>query len=139
LHIKHNVIGLKGLLSRLNEMKAYLDKVVAGKLPVNNQIIYNIQNILNLLPNLNLEELVNALLVKTNDMHLVVYISSLVRSILALHDLLNNKLKYKDLDAILDRDTTLDNAKDSKTSGKKEENSTVGTPSEENKSKNDSA
>jgi 26S proteasome regulatory subunit N8 len=139
LQIKQKVNGLKGLLSRLNEMKAYLDKVVAGKLPVNNQIIYNIQNILNLLPNLNLEELVNALLVKTNDMHLVVYISSLVRSILALHDLLNNKLKYKDLDAILDRDTTLDNSKDSKSSGKKEESSNVGTPSEENKSKNDSA
>jgi 26S proteasome regulatory subunit N8 len=115
LEIKQKVNGLKGLLTRLQDIKAYLDKVVSGKLPVNNQIIYNVQNILNLLPNLHLEELVNALLVKTNDLHLVMYVSSLVRSILALHDLLNNKLKYKDLDAILDQDATMEmNKKDKK-------------------------
>ena len=95
-------------------MKTYLDRVHSGQLPANNQIIYNIQNILNLLPNLNLEELINALLTKTNDMHLVIYISSLVRSILALHDLLNNKLKYKDLDAILDRNSGIDNVNNNK-------------------------
>jgi len=114
LQIKQKVNGLKGLLTRLNEMKTYLDRVHSGKLPANNQIIYNIQNILNLLPNLNLEELINALLTKTNDMHLVIYISSLVRSILALHDLLNNKLKYKDLDAILDRNSGIDNVNNNK-------------------------
>jgi 26S proteasome regulatory subunit N8 len=115
LEIKQKVNGLKGLLTRLQDIKGYLDKVVSAKLPVNNQIIYNVQNILNLLPNLHLEELVNALLVKTNDLHLVMYVSSLVRSILALHDLLNNKLKYKDLDAILDQDATMEmNKKDKK-------------------------
>ena len=35
------------------------------------QIIYNIQNIVNLLPNLNLTELIKAFMVKTNDAHLV--------------------------------------------------------------------
>lgn len=102
-------------------MKTYLDRVASNKLPINNQILYNIQNILNLLPNLNLEELISALLIKTNDMHLIIYVSSLVRSILALHDLLNNKLKYKDLDAILDRNSGIDNVnnngKDKKGSG----------------------
>lgn len=104
LDIKQKVNGLQGLLGRLNEIHTYLEKVVSGKMPINNQIAYNLQNILNLLPNLNVDELVKAMLVKTNDMHLVMYISSLVRSILALHDLLNNKIKYRNIDDILDRD-----------------------------------
>ena len=43
------------------------------------------------------------MVVKTNDMHLVIYLSSLVRSVIALHGLLNNKIKYKDVDDVLDR------------------------------------
>ena len=35
------------------------------------QIIYNMQTIINLLTNLNMEDLVRSILVKTNDMHLV--------------------------------------------------------------------
>jgi 26S proteasome regulatory subunit N8 len=102
LQIKQKVAGLTGLLGRLTEIKIYLEKVVSGKLPINNQITYNLQNIFNLLPNLNVEELVKSMLVKTNDMHLVIYISSLIRSVLALHGLLNNKIKYKDMDNVLD-------------------------------------
>jgi len=109
LQIKHKVSGLTGLLSRLAEIKSYLEKVVDGRMPINNQITYNLQNILNLLPNLNVEELVKSMFIKTNDMHLVMYISSLVRSILALHDLLTNKIKYKDIDAVLDKDTSTSN------------------------------
>lgn len=59
---------------------------------VRNQIVYNMQNILNLLPNLNVEELVRSMLVKTNDMHFVIYLSALIRSVVALHDLVNNKV-----------------------------------------------
>jgi hypothetical protein len=33
--------------------------------------------------------------VKTNDMLVVVYLSSLIRSVLALHDLVNNKLENR--------------------------------------------
>lgn len=104
LQIQQKVTGLKGLLSRLIEIRAYLDKVAAGRMPINNQITANLQNIMNLLPNLNVEELVRSMYIKTNDMHLVVYVSSLVRAILALHGLLVNKIKYRDVDAVLDRD-----------------------------------
>ena len=98
LQIQQKVNGLKGLLARLVEIRAYLDKVTSGTMPINNQITYN------LLPNLNMEELVQSMFVKTNDMHLVLYVSSLVRAILALHGLLVNKIKYRDVDAVLDRD-----------------------------------
>lgn len=108
LDIKQKVHGLRGLQGRLQDIHEYLSKVSNGTMPINNQISYNLQNILNLLPNLNVEELVKAMLVKTNDIHLVMYVSALVRSILALHDLLNNKIKYKDMDDILDRDAGME-------------------------------
>lgn len=96
--VRHKIQALKGLKERLNQMVEYLGHVLSKKLPVNKTIIKNIQTILNLLPNLNVEDMSRAMLVKTNDMHLVIYLSSLIRSIIALHDLVNNKLTYKDED-----------------------------------------
>lgn len=49
------------------------------------------QDVFNLLPNLNMEELRRSFVVKSNDMMLVIYLSSLVRSVLALHDLIDNR------------------------------------------------
>jgi 26S proteasome regulatory subunit N8 len=53
--IKHKMAALSGLRERLEEVKLYLARVLAGTLPVNNQIVYNLQDIFNLLPNLNAE------------------------------------------------------------------------------------
>ena len=39
---------------------------------------------------------VDSLYVKTNDQMLVVYLAALVRSIIALHNLINNKLTNRD-------------------------------------------
>lgn len=103
LQIKQKLNGLSGLSSKLSEIQAYLMKAAAGNIPINNQITYNLQNIFNLLPNLNVDELVKSMLVKTNDMYLVMYISSLVRSIIALHGLLINKIQYSDVDDVLDQ------------------------------------
>ena len=50
----------------------------------------------NLLPNLSLEEFVKSLSVKTNDQMLVVYVASLVRAVIALHNLINNKVANRD-------------------------------------------
>ncbi|CAG8682644.1 16418_t:CDS:2 [Gigaspora margarita] len=103
--IKDNAVGtlstrvtdqlnsLKGLQSRLEEIREYLQKVVNGSLPVNHQIIYNLQDIFNLLPNLNVSETVKSFSVKTNDQLLVIYLSSLIRAVIALHNLINNKIE----------------------------------------------
>jgi 26S proteasome regulatory subunit N8 len=104
LQVRQKVNGLGGLLGRLQEIRAYLQRVASGDMPMNAQVAYRLQDVLNLLPNLNVEELVTALLVKTNDMHLAVYLSSLVRSVLALHGLLSNKLEHRDMDDLLDKD-----------------------------------
>jgi len=54
--------------ARLSEVDGYLQNVLSGRLPVNHRIIYQLQDVFNLLPNLNVQELVQAFAIKTNDM-----------------------------------------------------------------------
>ena len=89
--------GLKGFYSSLNDIKSYLDKVIKQELPINHQIIYHLQDIFNLLPEVNMPEFVRATFVKTNDQGLVVYLASMIRSVIALHNLINNKIQNKEL------------------------------------------
>lgn len=51
-----------------------------------------------MLPNLKLEETVRNFSVKNNDYMYVIYVSSLIRSVLSLHDLINNKIKAKEIE-----------------------------------------
>ncbi|GMP23301.1 hypothetical protein CsSME_00000950 [Camellia sinensis var. sinensis] len=88
--------ALKGLDARLQEIRSYLDLVIDGKLPLNHEILCHLQDVFNLLPNLNVTELIKAFAVKTNDMMLVTYLSSLIRSVIALHNLINNKMLNKE-------------------------------------------
>lgn len=92
--IKAKMAGLSTLKENLLEMKNYLEECAAGEKKVNHDILANAQTILNLLPNLNVEELVRSMLIKTNDMYMVIYLSALIRSVIALHDLVNNKIRY---------------------------------------------
>ena len=88
--------GLKVLASKLREMKEYLQKVISGEYRYNQTIIDNYQDIMNLLPNLKVEEMVRSFSVKSNDYMYVIYVSALIRSILSLHDLINNKIQAKE-------------------------------------------
>ena len=118
--IRHQINALKALRTRLREMSQYIDDVRSGKIESNNQIIYNIQTIVNMLPNLNLSKLVQSFMVKTNDVYLVLYISSIIRSVTALHDLVKNKLKFS-------------GGEDENKSSKKKENASSETKKEETK------
>ncbi|KAG0222328.1 proteasome regulatory particle subunit [Actinomortierella wolfii] len=125
--IKDNVVGtlstrvgdqlrsLKGLQGRLEEIQEYLGKVVAGSLPINHQIIYNLQDIFNRLPNLEDPETTKSFSVKTNDQLMVIYLSSLIRSVIALHNLINNKIENKKFE---EEGENGDDKKDAKDSGK---------------------
>lgn len=122
--------SLHGLQARLSEISDYLQGVIKNDLPVNHQIIYNLQDIFNLLPNIDLsptshqstpsrksfdgdvamqnlsevsavaQDLTGLVLdrsrpltIVTNDQLLVMYLSSLIRAVIALHGLVNNKLE----------------------------------------------
>ena len=88
--------GLKGFYSSLNDIKAYIDKVIKEELPINHQIIYHLQDIFNLLPEIGMPEFVKASFIKTNDQALVIYLASMIRSVIALHNLINNKIQNKE-------------------------------------------
>jgi len=94
-NVNAKLLSLKSLVAHLKEMHEYLSNVCEGKLPINHVIVNQLQDIFNLLPNTSVEELVRAFAVKTNDMMLVIYLSSLIRSIIALHNLINNKQALK--------------------------------------------
>jgi len=102
--VRAKVGGLKGLMTRLHEVSSYLERVLQGSLPINIEILYSIQSMLALLPNVNAEPLKTALFEVVNDEHLVLYIASLVRSVTSLHDLVINKQKLPTIP-----DSTTDN------------------------------
>lgn len=124
--ITNQLLGLKGLHSQLREIRDYLKQVGDAKLPINHQIIYQLQDIFNLLPDINHEAFNKSFYVKNNDQMLVVYLAAMVRSIVALHNLINNKLTNRDAeegkkeDAKKEKDSK-EKEKDKEKDGKKDE------------------
>jgi len=114
--VQAKLASLHSLKKRMIEMNNYLDNVLSGKVPPNHQIIYNIQDILNLCPDLRSETLMKSITFANNDNMLVIYLSSIVRSIIALHNLINNKITNKKL---LEGDKGNDEKNDKKTDDKK--------------------
>lgn len=77
-------------------MRLYLENVISGKYRYNHQIIQNFQDIFNLLPNFQAEDMIQQFSVKSNDYLYVLYVSSLIKSVISLHDLINNKIHNKE-------------------------------------------
>ncbi len=72
--------------------------MLTGKFRYNHAIIHNFQDIFNLLPNLKVDQTVKNFSVKTNDYMHVIYISNLIRSVISLHNLINNKIQTKEIE-----------------------------------------
>lgn len=90
--IAGQIKGLKGFGQKLEQIGAYLNDVAAGKLPMNYKIIYGLQDIFNLLPDVTGIEFNQAMQQVSNDQMLIVYLASMVKSVIALHNLIDNKL-----------------------------------------------
>ena len=125
--ITNQLQGVKGLGEKLLEIKNYLEKVSVGALPLNHSIIYNLQDIFNLLPDVNLAEFSKAFYLKTNDQMLIVYLSCLIRSVIALHNLINNKVSTRNAERgdvkIKKAAAAVDDAGDKKDKDKSEKDS----------------
>lgn len=119
--ITNQLMGLKGLQGQVHHIRDYLEQVVVGRLPVNHTIIYHLQDIFNLLPDVGLQEFVKSLYIKTNDQMLVVYLASLVRSVVALHNLINNKITNRDAEKKESTTAKKEEPKDKKVEDKKKE------------------
>lgn len=119
--VRAKISGLRGLASRLHELSVYLSDVEGGKLSVSTDILYSVQSMLSSIPNHSTEVISTALFETTNDAHVAMYTASLVRSVLALHDVLSNKGKYREAEAAVE-------AKEAKSAEeKKEDKSTSST------------
>lgn len=120
--VSEQLASLRGLQSRLTDIQKYLVDVAAGKMPVNHQIVYYLQDALNLLPDLSNPETTQSFASTTNDELLVVYLSSLMRAVIALHALVDNKATIgraemeegKGKDKLKDKEKEKDKNKDSK-------------------------
>jgi 26S proteasome regulatory subunit N8 len=113
--------SLRGLQSRLREVALYLGKVLNEELPVNHAILEVLQDVFNLLPNLSptsegsgVGDLERSFRVKTNDQLMCIYLSSMIRAVLALHDLIDSGIVGKP-------DEKIEEKKNEKKDEKKEE------------------
>ena len=89
--VSEQLASLRGLAARLSDVQRYLGDVARGAAPVNHQVVYLLQDALNLLPDLADPALTTGFASTTNDALLVVYLSSLLRAVIALHALVDNK------------------------------------------------
>lgn len=105
----------------MENIQQYMDRVCEGKLPLNNPILYQLQDIFNLIPNLNLEAFGRSFAVKTNDMMLVVYMASIVRSVIALHSLITNKVSNREAEKQEGGSSNKKHEEDKKSTDKKED------------------
>ncbi|SCU79680.1 LAFA_0B04896g1_1 [Lachancea sp. 'fantastica'] len=115
IKLTNQLKSLKGLQQKLADIAAYLDRVSRKELPVNHTILGKLQDVFNLLPNLGAPDddelalssdeqlaaasntLQRALAVKTNDELMVIYVSNLVRAIIAFDNLIENKIRNTNL------------------------------------------
>lgn len=124
LKVTQTYKSLLGLHLKLREIANYLEKVYLKKLPINHTILGKLQNVFNLLPNLaaitdtsssnsttstldeekngynDVKNLSTAFTIKTNDQMMMVYILTLIRAIIAFHDLIENKLDNRATEGI---------------------------------------
>ena len=84
--------SLQTLDDKIKLMKEYLEMVESGKIPVNQKIIQNIQDIFNLSPDI--EKYAQQFSVNMNDLMVTIYLASLVKSVLSVHDFIRNKNDY---------------------------------------------
>jgi 26S proteasome regulatory subunit N8 len=92
--------SLQGMCHRLDRICRYLDEVSQGNYPINQDIIYNMQDVLfhaSGLDGLD-ESRLKALATKGGDSLFVLYVASLIRSIIAVHNLITNKISNRELE-----------------------------------------
>lgn len=118
--VTDQLMGLKGLHSQLQDIERYLRDIASGKLPVNHPVIYYIQEVLNLLPDVSHPDFVDVQNMQTNDQLMCMYMGSLVRAVIALHNLIDNKIALQKAEKEKDSEGTEKKKDEKKTKDDKE-------------------
>ncbi|ORM40723.1 26S proteasome non-ATPase regulatory subunit 7 -like protein A [Babesia sp. Xinjiang] len=95
VQVENKILALKSLVVKLAEITEYLRGVINGVYSVNPAIIYMLQDILNLFPSVEGEDITEAFTINMNDTSLAIYLGSIIRAMLALHNLIDNMTENK--------------------------------------------
>ena len=102
LKINNMISSLASFSAQLHTIQLYLGKVASGLYPLNEEILALLQEIMfHLVLDLD-PEWHHAHLTHANDQAAIVYVSCLIRSILSLHTLIQNKLENREAERKLD-------------------------------------
>ncbi|KAL1245344.1 Flap endonuclease [Trichinella spiralis] len=96
------VVGLRGFVEMLRCIKCYLEEVSEGSMPVNNNILYHLQEIFYILPSLQ-ASLSESYLSETTDELMGLFLGSLSRAVYGLHNLIDNLVKYREAEKEWDK------------------------------------
>jgi len=110
------------LIQRLTEIKTYMSNVINKRIPLNPLIINNIQEIFNYLPNFETEDIIKSLSNQTNNNYLVLYLGWLVKTIISLHKLINNKIMLKEEEKLPEKKEVEKKKEESEKETKEKEN-----------------
>lgn len=128
--IQERLTALRALQNRLQDIQTYLNRISENKLPVQHSIIYKLQDIFNLLPGLHSPahehshtqaHTQQAIVTHMNDTMLSIFVSCISRSIIALHNLINNKLQLKEQETKATQDAQKEKEKKEKGTEKTKE------------------
>ena len=107
--LSQKVTSLLALEKKVALITNYLDEVVAGRRKSDKQINLTLHEIMSRLPKLMSPELRAAMSARMNDNYLSIYVTSLVKGVISIHQLLNNRIK-----ALEEREKTKEALKDDK-------------------------
>jgi len=86
--------ALETLHRKLGDIESYLLDVADGKLPVDQEILNQLQILTNILPRLHQIKSSAAMLVSTNDSELCNFVASVSRCVMAIYDVLVNRRRH---------------------------------------------
>ncbi|UKJ89537.1 26S proteasome regulatory subunit [Theileria orientalis] len=93
--VESKMSALRTLVSKLTEIVEYLGGLISGTYSINTSIIYMLQDIFNMFPSMDDEELIEAFAINMNDTTMTSYLGSIIRAMIALHNLINNMEENK--------------------------------------------
>jgi 26S proteasome regulatory subunit N8 len=91
--LSNKVTSLLALEKKLKTIINYLDDVLEGRRKQDKQINLTLHEIMSRLPKLMSEEFRQIMSMRMNDNYLSIYVTSLVKGVISIHQLLNNRIK----------------------------------------------
>lgn len=91
--LNNKVMSLLAIEKKISVINKYLEEVISGVRKSDPQILLTLHEVMSRLPKVMSEEFKKVLSENINDNYLTLYTSSLVKGVIGIHNLLNNRIK----------------------------------------------